>query len=933
MTSKFNSSAIGPRWSTGDIRPKRQKQGRASPGNVRYSLEARKEVLNKRRSSDDSIQERRKDSAHSALEYRRSLGEISVTVNDDVDDVVVHLHRKSISQQELLPSEDCDSWDAESATNQVGVRSSCLGMLSPNGQLAEDYDWLRRDSFLHELQSEVDPDIIQEEIKRLEEKKPKTCRRRMVRVLKSTPIVSILLFLIILDAAIVLAQLVLDIRASYDDFQDMKKEANDIMIFVNATHASQLAAAGYYGSNVQTIMRILRNNSGNGTAGAAGGGQRRRLLAAPPSPDSPPVAGVFVFQSGYSHWHHIVHILHLASIVILGILLVEVILKIIGLGFDFLKYKIEVIDAIIVTASFILDIVFLNSNMSKTITVMIILILWRIVRLLNAVIVQEKQRLKFLLRVTKASNTTAKQRITILNDSLKAKHKEIQTLRNLCSILGGSEPPLKQSKKPPVVKKKRPSSGLSPLLMSALSATTLGLLPSVNNNNNGSNSASNSPFSTPFSKRKKSKTPPRVHSLSTSAIDCSEIGQDEQQLSNKLKSSKSALNGASASVDNLSPPPDYNSIMMRKEGTSAAKANGSVFKSVADSSDNVSDILINSSNQSTPSHGVSETARKDKLNLLVCETGDDGIDNEAFAQSPEVLEPTTTIERQSSAKKSLMSWFFPKKKVKRVIPEVRVHEASPAAQQSSNAGVFSLRESKSDSELMSTPDRSRRMGSIAAPNLVATPGDAVVDSESELSSVKSDRPVFDTYNSSLSSRSSSGSFSRACLQHVSKISGGDFATQSIAAGRDKPPSRINDAFPLLSDTAQRAATLYNRQNDDVSSSDTNSPVKVIEETDVDKDVIAGSLATPISGRSSAQSPESPSSSSTNTNVNTESSSDISRSKSDTNSPPNAPSSPSSFVIDIDRDDNSKSNAAAAASAADDAEKADIDGDDFCITKL
>ncbi len=76
-------------------------------------------------------------------------------------------------------------------------------------------------------------------------------------------------------------------------------------------------------------------------------------------------------------------ILHFTSIGLLGLFVVEVILKLIAFGVHFFYKFEELIDAIIIIISFVLDIVFINNEFLKFMGVLIFLRLWRIVRIVH----------------------------------------------------------------------------------------------------------------------------------------------------------------------------------------------------------------------------------------------------------------------------------------------------------------------------------------------------------------------------------------------------------------------------------------------------------------------------------------------------------------------------------------------------------------------
>ena len=77
-------------------------------------------------------------------------------------------------------------------------------------------------------------------------------------------------------------------------------------------------------------------------------------------------------------------VLHFMSIGILSIFLIEIAVKVFVMRQDFFKSKMEVFDAVVVIVSFSLDVAFANREGSSSgVGLLIILRLWRVVRILN----------------------------------------------------------------------------------------------------------------------------------------------------------------------------------------------------------------------------------------------------------------------------------------------------------------------------------------------------------------------------------------------------------------------------------------------------------------------------------------------------------------------------------------------------------------------
>jgi hypothetical protein len=78
-------------------------------------------------------------------------------------------------------------------------------------------------------------------------------------------------------------------------------------------------------------------------------------------------------------------VLKYIGVTILGIFLIEIVLKISFTTKSFFKSKLEIFDAIIVIISFILDIVFFDHHASSAFELLTLLRLWRIGRIVNGI--------------------------------------------------------------------------------------------------------------------------------------------------------------------------------------------------------------------------------------------------------------------------------------------------------------------------------------------------------------------------------------------------------------------------------------------------------------------------------------------------------------------------------------------------------------------
>lgn len=145
-------------------------------------------------------------------------------------------------------------------------------------------------------------------------------------------------------------------------------------------------------------------------------------------------------QHGHSIWDEITHGMHTASIVILGILFVENICKVICMGQEFFKKKLEIFDAVIVIVSFVVDLVLAKGpwayKVQTAVFILSFLLPWRVIRVVNSLIVavldQEHFRLKMLYQEKKA----IAEELRIYKDTSKRWDFHLKKIETFCESEG-----------------------------------------------------------------------------------------------------------------------------------------------------------------------------------------------------------------------------------------------------------------------------------------------------------------------------------------------------------------------------------------------------------------------------------------------------------------------------------------------------------------
>ncbi|XP_062580277.1 uncharacterized protein LOC134242206 [Saccostrea cucullata] len=176
--------------------------------------------------------------------------------------------------------------------------------------------------------------------------------------------------------------------------------------------------------------------------------------------------------------HELTHAFHLGSMVILTVLLIETMLKILAMGKKFLNHKIEVFDAIVITVSWTLDIVFWEGLWAQpeqeAANIMIFILPWRVIRIVNSfvMVIQEKDQVQ--LKIVKQQYRGSVKRASDMKMKVELYRIELRHLQSLCRRRGATEKEI-QSCAP---EGKRRRSSLLPVLTRLASVGLLGSVSS-----------------------------------------------------------------------------------------------------------------------------------------------------------------------------------------------------------------------------------------------------------------------------------------------------------------------------------------------------------------------------------------------------------------------------------------------------------------------
>ncbi|GAB1290135.1 Voltage-gated hydrogen channel 1 [Apodemus speciosus] len=127
-----------------------------------------------------------------------------------------------------------------------------------------------------------------------------------------------------------------------------------------------------------------------------------------------------------------VTVFHYMSFAILVFFMVEIFFKIFVFRLEFFHHKFEILDAIVVVVSFVLDLVLLFKNHHfEALGLLILLRLWRVARIINGIIISVKTRSERQILRLKQINIQLATKIQHLEFSCSEKEQEIERLNKL----------------------------------------------------------------------------------------------------------------------------------------------------------------------------------------------------------------------------------------------------------------------------------------------------------------------------------------------------------------------------------------------------------------------------------------------------------------------------------------------------------------------
>ncbi|XP_013386068.1 uncharacterized protein LOC106155662 isoform X3 [Lingula anatina] len=391
--------------------------------------------------------------------------------------------------------------------------------------LSSQFSFLRHKSFEQELEDDnIDDDILQTEIE-AQAQAEKSCHEKLVEVLESNPIQVAICILVLIDAVLMVSLLMLDVHivqakcnANQEDISKLIDAIDsrmpgalahvhgaDVTLsdIINSLHGETNSSHGSSShsvhkrdlSSVAHLLDAVQEGAETvmGSSSSEGGIFLRRLLYKEETQgDNDSTLEVHVSSDklaaneshskdahgdghgGHSLIENVAHALHISSIVILGIFLVEVILKCYALRLSYFRKKMELVDGIIIIISFTVDVIFYDGLGGRSgvdaASLLIFFLMWRMLRVFNGFLVTSRKRLKFRLTLQMRARKRAEAKISDLDVRIGFMEKELDSLRSLASKYGAKNHEVLNCKpKASVHKNVTAKEGISSMLCASMS--------------------------------------------------------------------------------------------------------------------------------------------------------------------------------------------------------------------------------------------------------------------------------------------------------------------------------------------------------------------------------------------------------------------------------------------------------------------------------
>ncbi|GAB1599919.1 uncharacterized protein LOC115214246 isoform X4 [Argonauta hians] len=296
---------------------------------------------------------------------------------------------------------------------------------------------------------------LEEELRRDSKGPPKEISARLRRkgqmFFHSRFVILTVVILCVLDCALVLGELILDLHSVRDTLQETEKLSDNFVKKLREKYPEDMPPKGQthplvysYEKVLDSVMTWPKNSSLPSTPRPV----ERKRRAAIVDPLLKKWDVEVRLPGAHTLEEEIGHAFHLASISILAVLVAGTILKMICFGKRFFKGKLEVFDAVVLIVSFIVDLIFVNGlpryKIEEFVFILAFLLPWRVIRVVNSLVVAVKDHEHFRLKLVYSRK---KKILAVLKQKelkLELFQTQIDSLRKLCVSQGITDSQINQ---------------------------------------------------------------------------------------------------------------------------------------------------------------------------------------------------------------------------------------------------------------------------------------------------------------------------------------------------------------------------------------------------------------------------------------------------------------------------------------------------------
>ncbi|KAH9285685.1 Voltage-gated hydrogen channel 1 [Echinococcus granulosus] len=357
-----------------------------------------------------------------------------------------------------------------------------------------ELDWANSKTFIKQLAKDnIDPSLLNEELQRhAESRRRQSWRTRCLGRFRSNAAQILLCLLVLIDSGIVISEIILEIR-SIQNYKELFDIHAQHLTYLMATHnfrwtgswcsstgiasdnvysdrhtqrihttqshyqavfplgstasmdEHQLAVLGDFIQCWQTYVNSATRIQENGMGYKGCDSVLRQRCAQLNATEIRPPDTSTLEMTNPAMLHHASEVMHFVSIGVTGLFIAFTVLKIVCLGRKFFTNIYEVTDALVILVSFVSDISYIKLD-SQEISAMVILLLWRIVRLINAMLMYERQRCEFRVILQKRARRLQERKVDNLQRNKELFQKHITNLEELARNLGCSEESIRDCK-------------------------------------------------------------------------------------------------------------------------------------------------------------------------------------------------------------------------------------------------------------------------------------------------------------------------------------------------------------------------------------------------------------------------------------------------------------------------------------------------------